>query len=51
MLRFYREYAFPPELEQHTLKDPYIFDFLTLSEPFKELEIELLKHLIVTSIY
>ncbi|MDE1480515.1 PDDEXK nuclease domain-containing protein [Xenorhabdus bovienii] len=35
------------ELVQQTLKDPYIFDFLTLSEPFKEreLEMELLKHL------
>lgn len=35
------------ELVQQTLKDPYIFDFLTLSEPFKEreLEAELLKHL------
>ena len=35
------------ELVQQTLKDPYIFDFLTLSEPFKEreLETELLKHL------
>jgi predicted nuclease of restriction endonuclease-like (RecB) superfamily len=34
-------------LAQQTLKDPYIFDFLTLSEPFKEreLETELLKHL------
>jgi len=34
-------------LAQQTLKDPYIFDFLTLTEPFKEreLETELLKHL------
>ena len=34
-------------LAQQTLKDPYVFDFLTLSEPFKEreLETELLKHL------
>jgi len=34
-------------MAQVTLKDPYIFDFLTLSEPFKErkLEIDLLKHL------
>ncbi len=34
-------------LVQQILKDPYIFDFLTLSEPFKEreLETELLKHL------
>ncbi|WP_269210559.1 PDDEXK nuclease domain-containing protein [Photorhabdus temperata] len=29
------------------MKDPYVFDFLALSEPFKEceLETELLKHL------
>ena len=35
------------ELVQQTLKDPYLFDFLTLSEPFKERELEtgLLKHL------
>lgn len=35
------------DLVQQTLKDPYVFDFLTLSEPFKEreLEVELLKHL------
>ncbi len=35
------------DLVKQTLKDPYIFDFLTISEPFKEreLEIELLKHL------
>ena len=35
------------ELVQQALKDPYVFDFLTLSEPFKEreLETELLKHL------
>jgi len=34
-------------LAQQTLKDPYVFDFLTLTEPFKEreLETELLKHL------
>jgi len=34
-------------LAQQTFKDPYVFDFLTLSEPFKErdLETELLKHL------
>ena len=34
-------------LAQQTLKDPYVFDFLTLPEPFKEreLENELLKHL------
>ena len=32
---------------QQTLKDPYVFDFLTLTEPFREreLETELLKHL------
>ena len=32
---------------QQTLKDPYIFDFLTLTEPFqeRELETELVKHL------
>ncbi len=35
------------DLAQQSLKDPYIFDFLTLTEPFKEreLETELLKHL------
>ncbi len=35
------------DLVRQTLKDPYIFDFLTLSETFKEreLETELLKHL------
>ena len=35
------------ELVRQTLKDPYIFDFLTLSEPFieRELETELVKHL------
>jgi predicted nuclease of restriction endonuclease-like (RecB) superfamily len=35
------------ELVRQTLKDPYIFDFLTLSEPFieRELETELIKHL------
>lgn len=34
-------------LASQTLKDPYIFDFLTLEEPFneKELELELIKHL------
>lgn len=34
-------------LAQQTLKDPYVFDFLTLTEQFKEreLETELLKHL------
>lgn len=35
------------DLAQQTLKDPYIFDFLTLSEPFqeRELETELVRHL------
>jgi predicted nuclease of restriction endonuclease-like (RecB) superfamily len=35
------------ELVQQTLKDPYIFDFMTLAEPFteRELEIELIKHI------
>ena len=35
------------DLALQTLKDPYIFDFLTLTEPFREreLEIELVKHL------
>jgi predicted nuclease of restriction endonuclease-like (RecB) superfamily len=35
------------ELVRQALKDPYIFDFLTLSEPFaeRELETELIKHL------
>jgi predicted nuclease of restriction endonuclease-like (RecB) superfamily len=28
------------ELAQETIKDPYIFDFLTLSEPYKERDIE-----------
>lgn len=34
------------DLAQQTLKDPYIFDFLTLTEPFheQELEAELLRH-------
>ena len=34
-------------LAQQTLKDPYLFDFLTLAEPFKERELEtgLLAHL------
>jgi len=39
----------PPQsdLVQQTLKDPYIFDFLTLTEPFheRELETELIRHL------
>lgn len=35
------------DLVQQTLKDPYIFDFLTLDEPFheRELETELVRHL------
>jgi predicted nuclease of restriction endonuclease-like (RecB) superfamily len=35
------------ELAKETLKDPYIFDFLTLAEPFaeRELETELVKHI------
>jgi predicted nuclease of restriction endonuclease-like (RecB) superfamily len=35
------------ELAKETLKDPYIFDFLTLAEPFaeRELEIELMKQI------
>jgi predicted nuclease of restriction endonuclease-like (RecB) superfamily len=35
------------ELVKQTLKDPYIFDFLTLSKPFveRELETELIKHI------
>ena len=35
------------DLTQQTLKDPYIFDFLTLTEPFqeRELETELVRHL------
>jgi predicted nuclease of restriction endonuclease-like (RecB) superfamily len=35
------------DLVQQTLKDPYIFDFLTLEEPFheRELETNLLRHL------
>lgn len=35
------------DLVRQSLKDPYVFDFLTLSEPFaeRELEIELVKHL------
>jgi predicted nuclease of restriction endonuclease-like (RecB) superfamily len=36
------------DLVQQALKDPYIFDFLTLTEPYKEreleLELKLLKH-------
>ena len=35
------------DLAQQTLKDPYIFDFLTLSQPFteRELETQLLTHI------
>ncbi len=35
------------ELAKQTLKDPYIFDFLTILEPFveRELETELIKHI------
>ena len=35
------------DLVQQTLKDPYIFDFLTLNEPFQEREMEtaLVRHL------
>lgn len=35
------------DLAKETLKDPYIFDFLTLAEPFaeRELETELVKHI------
>ncbi|MFO7734597.1 MAG: PDDEXK nuclease domain-containing protein [bacterium] len=35
------------DLAAKTLKDPYIFDFLTIAEPFaeRELETELIKHL------
>jgi predicted nuclease of restriction endonuclease-like (RecB) superfamily len=35
------------DLVQQSLKDPYIFDFLTISEPFREreLETELIEHL------
>ncbi len=35
------------DLAQQTLKDPYIFDFLTLDQPFRERELEtgLLEHL------
>jgi len=38
---------FQSDLAQQTLKDPYIFDFLTLTETFneRELETELVKHI------
>jgi predicted nuclease of restriction endonuclease-like (RecB) superfamily len=44
------DYTLPPiqsDLAQQTLKDPYIFDFLTLNIDFREreLEVELVKHL------
>mgnify|MGYP000135594747 CR=1 FL=1 len=44
------EITLPPhqsDLVQQTLKDPYIFDFLTLTEPFHERELEtgLMRHL------
>ncbi len=35
MLTFYREYA------TQSFKDPYIFDFFTIEEPFRERELEL----------
>jgi predicted nuclease of restriction endonuclease-like (RecB) superfamily len=40
-------FNFQSELVKQTLKDPYIFDFLTLTEPFleRELEVELTKHI------
>jgi predicted nuclease of restriction endonuclease-like (RecB) superfamily len=39
--------SYQSELAQQTLKDPYIFDFLTLEEPFheRELEVGLIEHL------
>jgi predicted nuclease of restriction endonuclease-like (RecB) superfamily len=39
--------AHQSDLVQQTLKDPYIFDFMTLEEPFHERELEtgLIKHL------
>jgi predicted nuclease of restriction endonuclease-like (RecB) superfamily len=39
--------AHQSDLVQQTLKDPYIFDFLTLTEPFQERELEtgLIRHL------
>jgi len=35
------------QLAQHSFKDPYIFDFLTIAEPFREreLELNLVKHM------
>ncbi len=38
---FHRHLAHPQaQLAQETLKDPYIFDFLTLEQPFRERELE-----------
>ena len=38
---FHRHLAHPQaRLAQETLKDPYIFDFLTLEQPFRERELE-----------
>ncbi len=39
--------ALQSDLVQETLKDPYVFDFLTLEEPFheRELEVGLVRHL------
>lgn len=39
--------SFQSDLVEQTLKDPYIFDFLTLEEPFHERELEtgLIRHL------
>jgi predicted nuclease of restriction endonuclease-like (RecB) superfamily len=39
--------AIQSDLAKETLKDPYIFDFLTIAEPFaeRELENELVKHI------
>ncbi len=36
-----------PNLDQQALKDPYIFDFITIDEPFRERELEsgLVRHL------
>jgi predicted nuclease of restriction endonuclease-like (RecB) superfamily len=43
------DHLLPPQsdLARQLLKDPYIFDFLTLTEPFeeRELEVSLVKHL------
>ncbi|MDF1884342.1 DUF1016 family protein, partial [Sulfurimonas sp. SAG-AH-194-C21] len=39
--------AHDSDLVKQSFKDPYIFDFLTISEPFreKELELDLIKHM------